>query len=371
MAIRRGFMLKDSMVNIFDGITDHRSTRNQKPPFTSLLGISLLGAISGIDSFSGLGDYAEMHFEGLSQHFDLPHGPPSHDTFQRLFDAIEPEQLHDSFFQFTQQLSTIFEGIIAIDGKTIRNSGNNPLHIVNAWCESNQLVLAQMCVDKKSNEITAIPLLLKLLDLHDRVVTIDAMGCQRKIASQIIEQKGDYLLNLKGNQGSLHEDVKFCFTDQVKQTSLSWEEFNKGHGRLEHRKCYATDDIAWINSHHKWPGLKSIAMVESKRIIKDKVETETRYYISSLEADPEKICKAARAHWGVENKCHWRLDVVFNEDKACITNDNAAENMSIIRKWALNILNKNRGKSSIKSLQRKACMSLEFAKSLIKTFLHA
>lgn len=364
-------MLKDGIIDIFDGITDCRSARNQKHPFISLLGISLLGALSGIDSFSGLGDYAEMHFEGLSKQFDLPNGPPSHDTFQRLFDAMEPEQFHDCFFRFTQQLTKVFEGILAIDGKTIRNSGDNPLHIVNAWCESNQLVLAQICVDKKSNEITAIPKLLKLLDLHNRIVTIDAMGCQRKIASQIIEQEGDYLLNLKGNQGSLHEDVESYFTEQVKQASQSWEEFDKGHGRLEHRKCYVTDDIYWICKHHQWPGLKSVAMVESERRIKDKIETETRYYISSLDADPERICKAARAHWGVENKCHWRLDVVFNEDKACIRNDNAAENMSIIRKWALNILNKKKGKSSLKSLQRKACMSVEFVNSLIKEFFHA
>jgi len=364
-------MLKDGLTQVFDGITDQRSSRNQKHPFISLLGISLLGALSGIDSFSGLGDYAEMHFGGLSKIFDLPHGAPSHDTFQRLFDAIEPSQFHDCFFKFTQQLSRVFEGVIAVDGKTVRNSGPNPLHIVNAWCEANQLVLAQMCVEDKSNEITAIPLLLKLLDLHNRVVTIDAMGCQRKISAQIIEQGGDYLLNLKGNQGRLHDDVGSYFTERNKQSCPSWEEFDKGHGRLEHRKCYVIDTIDWLCEAHQWPGLKSIAMVESERTIKDKVEKDVRYYISSLSADPEKICKAARAHWAVENKCHWRLDVVFNEDKACISNDNAAENMSIMRKWALNILNQKKGKSSLKSLQRKACMSLKFASTLIKDYFHA
>lgn len=244
-------MLKDGIDKIFTGIVDHRSLRNQKHPFTSLLGISLLGALAGIDSFSGLGDYAEMHFEPLSEVFDLPNGPPSHDTFQRLFDAIEPEQFHDSFFTFTQQLNTVLSGVIAIDGKTIRNSGENPLHIVNAWSEANQLVLAQLRVEDKSNEITAIPLLLKLLDLDNRIVTIDAMGCQRKISSQIIEQDGNYLLNLKCNQGSLHDDVKTYFSDTSKGNMAFWEEHDKGHGRIEHRKCYAIDDIEWLCNEHK------------------------------------------------------------------------------------------------------------------------
>jgi predicted transposase YbfD/YdcC len=235
----------------------------------------------------------------------------------------------------------------------------------NAWLSTPTL-----CVEDKSNEITAIPLLLKLLDLNNRIVSIDAMGCQRKIAKQIVEQDGNYLLNLKGNQGSLYDDVKTYFTNTNKSALSFWEEYDKDHGLIEHRKCYAIDNIKWLCDEHKWPGLKSIAMVESTRIIKDKVESDIRFYISSLPANPEQICKAARAHWVVENKCHWRLDVVFNEDGACIGNDNAAENMSIIRKWAMNILNQKKGKSSLKSLQSKACMSFNFAKSLLDDHFH-
>lgn len=365
-------MLQDGLEKVFSGITDQRSQRNQKHPFISLLGISLLGALSGIDSFSGLGDYAEMHFDSLSKVFDLPNGAPSHDTFQRLFDAIDPDEFHTSFFRFTEQISQVLEGVIAVDGKTIRNSGDNPLHIVNAWCETNQLVLAQMRVDEKSNEITAIPKLLNLLSLSNRIVTMDAMGCQRKIASQIIEQDGDYLMSLKGNQCSLHEDVMAYFTEENKAQCEFWEEYDKGHGRIEHRKCYVLDNIEFLNETHQWPGLATIAMVESERTIKGKkTEMDTRFYLCSLPSHAEKICKAARAHWGVENKCHWRLDVVFNEDKACINNDNAAENMSIIRKWALNILSQKKGKSSIKSLQRKASMSFPFLSKLVQDYFHA
>lgn len=369
---RSAIMLGDTVSDIFSNVSDHRSLRNQKHPFSSLLGISLLGAIAGIDSFSGLGDYAEMYFDDLSKVFDLPNGAPSHDTFQRLFDAISPDEFHESFFIFTQKLSQVFEGIIAVDGKTIRNSGANPLHLVNAWCESNQLVLAQICTEQKSNEITAIPELLKLLDLQNRIVTIDAMGCQRKISEKIIEKSGDYLLALKENQKALYDDVKLYFSNETKNDLLIWEESDKGHGRLEHRICYTTDKIKWLQQDHDWPGLESIAMVVSTRTVKNKTTQDIRYYISSLKANPEKICKAARAHWSVENKLHWRLDVVFNEDKSCINNENAAENMSLMRKWALNILTRHKNsKVSIKSLQRKASMSFDFAKSMIFEHFHA
>lgn len=363
-------MLKKGIEQVFATVKDRRSIRNQKHPFTSLLGISLLGSLAGIDSFSGLGDYAEMHYESLSEVFELPYGAPSHDTFQRLFDALEPSEFHDCFFKFTQQLSHILEGVIAVDGKTIRNSSANPLHVVNAWCEANQLVLAQLCVEEKSNEITAIPLLLKLLDLDNRIITIDAMGCQRDIAAQVVEQGGDYVLGLKANQKSLLEDVQAYFMS-CPDNHPSWEEYDKGHGRLEHRHCYATDDIDWLCREHEWPGLKSIAKVESTRTVKGRTEKDIRYYISSLPGNPEQICRAARAHWSVENKLHWRLDVLFNEDGACIRNDNAIENMSIMRKWALNILNQKKGISSIKSLQRKASMSFAFMKNLLSDYFHA
>lgn len=363
-------MIQERLAETFKGIEDPRSRRNQKHPMLSLLGIGLLGGLGGIDSFSGLADYAQAHEESLKELFDLPEGVPSHDTFGRLFDGIKPEQFSKQFQVFTDRLAEAVEGLVAIDGKTIRHSGKgNPLHIVSAWSEANQLVLGQIRVADKSNEITAIPLLLELLDLAGKTVTIDAMGCQREIAQQIIEQGGDYVLALKGNQKTLLEDVKAYF--EQKNNYASWQELDKGHGRYEERRCTATDDIAWLRQEHEWPGLHSIAQVISKREIKGKKSQDVRYYLSSLPAKPELICQAARAHWSIENKLHWRLDVLYNEDGCCIRNDNAAENMAILRKWSMNILNKHKGKSSMKSLQRKASMSFNFMSDLLLKTFHA
>jgi predicted transposase YbfD/YdcC len=265
--------------------------------------------------------------------------------------------------------------IISLDGKTIRNSDSkNPLHIVSAWCSSNQLTLAQYKVGSKSNEIIAIPEVLKLLDLENKIITIDAIGCQRNICEQIVEANGDYLIAVKGNQKTLFEDVKEYFTDKESLANYdSWSEYDKGSGRIEERHCFAIDNIEWLQKQHQWPGLKSIAMIRSKRIKKDKTTEDVRYYISSLVANAEISCKTARTHWGIENSLHWRLDVVFNEDKCCITNDNAAENMDIVRKWALNILQKVKDKpdQSIKGLQRKSAISFKHLSKIVKKIFHA
>lgn len=366
--------MQSELLSIFKNVADPRSYRNQRHPFISIIGISLLGVLSGIDGFSGLADYAEMHLEELQKYLDLPNGAPSHDTFQRVWSTISPTEFLESFHEFTQTIASVFKGgIISIDGKKIRNSGDNPLTIVSAWCAQNELVLAQEKVSDKSNEITAVPKLLRLLDLNSKIVTMDAMGCQREACEQIVEKEGDYLIALKGNQGSLHKDVKEWFQDEKLRSACdTWEEHDKGHRRIESRKAFVTDDIGWLQ-HHQWPHLRSIGMVEAQVTKSKKVTTETRFYISSLPAKAEEICKAARAHWGIENKLHWRLDVVFNEDKACITNDNAAENMDILRKWALNILRKAKEKpdQSIKSVQRKASMSFKYLVSLINKIFHA
>lgn len=365
--------MKNQLATIFKEVEDPRSCRNQKHPLISIIGISLLAALSGVDSFSGMADFVEAHFEDLKSHFELPNGPPSHDTFQRVWSLINPTEFLKSFHEFTKALASAFGAVISIDGKTIRNSGQSPLHIVNAWCASNELVLAQERVSDKSNEITAVPKLLRLLDLSDKIVTMDAMGCQRGACDQIVTQGGDYLISLKGNQGSLHKDVKDWFGDKkfLEECDV-WEEYDKGHGRIEHRKAFVTDAISWLEQH-KWPHLRSISMVKSRVTRAGKDTTETRFYISSLPSSAEKVCRTSRAHWGVENKLHWRLDVVFNEDKACITNDNAAENVDILRKWALNILQKAKEKpdQSIKSIQRKTGMSFKYLISVVNKIFHA
>jgi predicted transposase YbfD/YdcC len=304
----------EDALKYFSNLQDPRSYRNQKHPLRTLIGVSLLASLGGIDSFSGFSDFAEAHFEGLKDYFYFPHGIPSHDTFQRLWDGKDPEEFYQSFHEFTQHIVSSEGHIISLDGKTIRHSGHEKaLHIVNAWCRANQLRLAQEKVDSKSNEITALPKLIKLLDLKGRIVTIDAMGAQRDICSLIVERNGDYVISLKGNQGSLHQDVIDYFNDQkLRDQCCSSEKDDKGHGRLEQRIAYSCDDIEWFEQEHQWPGLKSIGMVKSTVERKGKVTEEVRYYISSLAADARLLNHAVQAHWGIENQLHWRLDVVFN-----------------------------------------------------------
>jgi predicted transposase YbfD/YdcC len=228
-------------------------------------------------------------------------------------------------------------------------------------------VLAQVKTDEKSNEITAIPVLLDRLDLQGQIVTLDAMGCQRAICEQIIDKGGDYVISLKGNQGTLNNNVRLWFEDEKNLLTQSWEEWSKGHGRIEHRFCETTDDIGWLQEIHKWPGLKSIAVVHSTRETKKGIEKESRYYISSLSANAEQIARAARSHWGIENSLHWVLDVTMNEDRIQIHNENAPEILSIMRKWGINIINKNKGKYSIKRMIQKMAMS---PKNLFKMLLN-
>jgi predicted transposase YbfD/YdcC len=359
----------------FSDIDDPRSLRNQKHPLIMLIGTTLLASLAGIDSFSGFADFTEAHYEKLIEYFDFPYGCPSHDTYQRLWEAINPSQFYSSFVLFTASLSKLTQTFINLDGKTIRHSGTKKaLHIVSAWCHANQLVLAQEKVDTKSNEITALPRLIELLDLKGRIVTIDAMGAQRDICAQIIEQGGDYVISLKGNQGTLHQDVADYFANPrfISQCESS-EENDKGHGRIEQRIAHSSGTIDWLQKEHHWPGLKSIGVVNAIVEKGGKKHEEQRFYITSLPSNARLLNQAARAHWGIENQLHWRLDVVFNEDGACIRNDNAAENIDILRKWALNGLQKCKKKpdQSIKSLMRKNAMSFKHLWESVKQIFHA
>ena len=367
--------MQKELAMIFEGLQDPRSTRNQHHPFLSLISIALIGSIAGVESFSALGDFALAKIRDLQRIIDLPNGAPSHDTFQRLFDALDADMFITCFTTFTQKLASRISNnkglrVIAIDGKAVRNSGKkNLLRFVSAWSEENQLVLGHVKVADDSNEITAIPVLLNLLNLYGKIVTIDAIGCQRKISKQIVEGEADYVIAVKSNQKNLFEDIKPYF-ENTDEMSI-WEEYDKGHGRIEKRTCYVTEDIDWLKNEHKWPGLKSIAMVISKRTIREKTSIERRYYISSLSANSKLICNAARAHWGIENKLHWRLDVLYNQDKACIRNDNAVQNMDTLHKWALNVLSPLKGKASTRSLQRKAGYSFDFMLELLEKIFHA
>lgn len=358
--------VQEKLECIFHRIEDPRLERTKKHPLGSILFVVLCSVMAGIDDWVGMQDYCEANLEEFSAVVPLPYGAPSHDTIGRLMSRLDPEAFHECFAEFTLSLKERLREVIAIDGKTMRGSGElgmkAPLHMVSAWATQNRLVLAQVAVDEKSNEITAVPKLLNMLDLEKQVVTMDAMGCQREAAQSIIEKGGDYVLSLKGNQGSLHEDVKFLFEGFDDQLIRNFEgdyheEYDKGHGRIEHRRCWVTDDLGPLIKIHNWPGLQTVAMVESERKVNGKVSSERRFFVSSLGPDAKLIGNAIRAHWEVENKLHWVLDVTYNEDRSQVYKDNSPENLSLIRKWAINLLNKFRGKLSMRRMQKKICMS--------------
>ena len=365
--------MPETLGTYFERLEDPRSARNQRHDFMTLVGTSVLAALSGIDSFSGIHDFVEAHLDDLSQFYEFPHGVPSHDTYQRLWDALSPTQFKACFQEFISSLEKVASDVISIDGKTIRNSGKEKtLHIVSAWCHANRLVFGQEKVDVKSNEIKAIPKVLELLDLENKVITLDAMGAQREICQQILQGQGNYVISLKGNQGTLHEDVKLYFQD-IENHEITNETNDKGHGRLEQRIAVVSHDIDWLNQTHAWPGLKAIGQITATVWKKGKETREVRYYISSMALDAGRLNEVARKHWAIENQLHWSLDVVFNEDKACIRNDNAAENMDILRKWALAVLVKAKTKpeQSIKSLMRKNLMSSKHLFNTVKKLFHA
>lgn len=354
-------MLKP-MREYIENIEDPRRGNATFHPLETIIGIVLLSALAGIDDFVGMEDFAEAHQDALKGVLDLSRGIPSHDTIGRVLSNIDPKSFSDSFQMFVSDLVGKVQGVVALDGKTIRRSGASPAHLVSAWSAENRLSLAQVKVADKSNEITAIPEVLRLLDIENTVITIDAMGCQRDIAAQIVQQKADYVLAIKGNQKTLFEDIKEYFSDDAlrpKDPTIQWD---KGHGRIESRTCYATDDLDWLQDRHHWPHLKSIAMIVSMREEKGQLRAmETRFFLSSLPADPKTIAAAVRQHWGIENTLHWSLDVVFNEDNACVHKNNAPENLALIRKWALNILHQKRPKNmSIKRTMRKALLKPQF-----------
>jgi predicted transposase YbfD/YdcC len=372
-------MERHVLEKFFHMIDDPRSYKNQKHPFQTLIGVSFLAILSGIDSFNGMAEFTEAKFEELSSLFEFPAGVPSHDTFARLWDNISHEQFYQSFELFLDFLKETADRpttIINIDGKTIRNSSlGHGLHLVSAWCQANQLVLAQEKVHDKSNEITAIPLLLDKIDVQDKIITIDAMGTQRKICQDIVLRSGDYVVSLKGNQQSLFKDVQAYFEGLSDPDEIleNCREKNKGHGRIEERHAFVLRDVAFLQKEHQWPGLKSVIMIQSTRTRKDKKSTETRYYISSLTTrTAREFNDIVRAHWSIENQLHWRLDCSFNEDKACITNENGAENIALMRRWAINALSQIKDKKdTTKGLMRKNLMSFKYLISTVNSIFHA
>jgi len=300
--------------------------------------------ICGADNWVAIEEFGLSKEAWFTDLLGLENGIPSHDTFGEVYAAIDTDHFSLCFSRWVADLATLTEGeVIAIDGKCLRRSLDKAskkaaIYMVSAWAQQNNLVLGQVKVDDKSNEITAIPKLLARLDIAGAVVTIDAMGCQKKIAEQIKRQEGDYVLSLKGNQGNLHDDVKTFFTSSLSPDVASVS-YDGGHGRIETRSLRVTADIAWLQERHDWKGLQSIIAVTAKRELDNKVTEETRYFISSLDAnDPKRLERVVRAHWAIENSLHWVLDVAFDEDSNRTRKGHSDANLSVIRHIALNLI---------------------------------
>lgn len=356
--------MTDSLIAPFgrhiDCIKDPRR-HNIRHLFHDMLLIALCAIISGADSWTQVAEYGRSKQQWFSQFLALPNGIPAHDTFGRVFAMIDPKGFENFFRHWVQDFAeSIKDKTVCIDGKTLRGShdrasGKAAIHMVSAWAAEAGLVLGQLKTDAKSNEIIAIPELIKTLALEDAVVTIDAMGCQKKIVRTIIDQKADYVIQVKDNHKRLHEDIALFFQEPANANLDSVETTDGDHGRIETRCYMTTSDISWLQEKHLWAGIKSIAMVTRERDINATVSREKAYFISSLESDAAVIAKAIRAHWGIENSLHWCLDISFREDHCRVRKDHAPENMGILRHMALNLLKREKSlKGGIQTKRLKA-----------------
>jgi len=368
--------ISTSIHRCFQEISDPRLESRCRHDLMPILVISLLATIAGADSYNDIELFAKSKKEWLSTFLDLPNGIPSHDTFNRVFSSISPEEFTKCFITWTQSLSESISGVVAIDGKTLRRSFDSAaeptfLHMVSAWSSGNGLVLGQIRTAAKSNEITAIPQLIDMLDLQDSIVTIDAAGCQKNIAQNILDADADYVLALKANQRGTFEKAQSLF-DKIKKGDAhdifftQYEKTEKNRGRLETR-AVCSIDVSSMDVFASWAGLKNITEIISTREIKERNTTvETRYFISSLPADAELLGKAIRSHWSIENSLHWVLDVVFREDYARNRKDHSAENMATLRRMAINFIKKETSsKTSIRGKRLKAAWSNDYLIKLL------
>jgi predicted transposase YbfD/YdcC len=368
-----------SLLEAFEELTDPRA-RSCSYQLDELLLAAICAVISGAESWTSVVEWSEMKPDWLRQHLPFANGIASHDTFGRVFSLLDAKQFEACFMRWIGELCPSLDGRhIAIDGKCVRGShdgARSAIHLVSAWSSASGLTLGQIRTADKSNEITAIPELLDALEVKGAVVTIDAMGCQRDIAAKIVERGADYVLGVKDNQPGLAEAVKLWFdaADAGKMDRPFWDDIQieKDHGRIETRRCLATDDVAWLQEQNQdWVGLRSLVMIESTREIIGRngngtASVERRYYISSLPAKAALLGNTVRAHWGIENSMHWVLDVAFREDDCRIRVGEAAQNFAILRRIALNLLKKDTStKLGIANKRLKAGWNVDYLAKLM------
>lgn len=370
----------ESIIECFADVPDPRVDRTLDHKLTDILVIGLCSMITVGKHFTDMETFGEAKEEWLRTFLELPNGIPTHHTFNRVFSAIDPDCFSACFVRWAAGICTaVDEEIVAIDGKALRcalNAGDKIPYIVSAWAVKNGLSMGQVKVDEKSNEITAIPELLRLLDLKGCIVTIDAMGTQKNIAAEIVEAEADYVLALKGNHGNAHDEFKEFFDDAVpagsdaKATRPEGMDFHettdKGHGRIEIRRYWHTEDIDWFEDKKHWPGLRSVGMVESTRIIKGQASVERRIFLCSIGRNARRFGEAVRGHWGVENPLHWTLDVTFGEDQSRAREENAAQNLATLRRIALNLAKKNTSsKLPVRRKLIRAALNSDFLSDLL------
>lgn len=364
----------EGFIDFFKKVPDHRVERKKLHRVEDILFLTFCATIAGCDGWDDIELYGKTKLDVLRGYLPYKHGIPSDDTLRRFFRALAPEKFEGCFLEWIKSFQLkLASKIVAIDGKESRHSFDgeqHAMHMISAFASELGIVLGQLKVDGKSNEITAIPQLLDLLDVESATITIDAMGCQTKVVEKIVEKKANYVLGLKGNQGTLHKDVQLLFEKKPKNMRFfSMTEIDKGHGRIETRTCMVSEDIEWLKAEHPdWKNLKSIVEIESTREIKGEVSIEKRYYISDHSANPGIIANAIRQHWGIENKLHWVLDISFGDDQSRIRKGNAPRNMAIVKKTVLNLLQivkKDHPRISLKRMRKLAGWDNNFLNSVL------
>jgi len=344
-------------LDYFKDLPDPRQRAKVLYPLDEVLLLCLLAVLAGSEAITDIARFGEKKLDLLRRFRPFRDGTPSHDHLGDILATLDAEQFQRCFVAWVAALTGVPADIIAIDGKTSRRSyqkkgANAPIHMVSAFAARQRLVLGQVKVAEKSNEIVAIPALLNMLAIEGAIVTIDAMGCQRDIAAKIVAKKADYVLALKGNQGTLRDDIELFATEQkasgFKDTKVSRHETVDGdHGRIETRTYTAFHDVSWLQERHDWPGLKGFIMVESTREIGDKVERETRFYITSLVWLASQLGPVIRAHWAVENSLHWVMDMIFRDDECRLRTDHAPANFTTIKHMALNLIRRAPGQGQL------------------------
>ncbi len=357
--------IQDQWLSYFEDLSDPRHAKGTLHPFLSVVMIAILATIGGAKGWDDIEVYAEGHAHWLETFLDLPWGIPKADCYRRVFAHLAPEALGQCFHRWVSEIVKATGGqVIPIDGKTMRGSYDrglqqSALHVVSAWSSENRLMLGQMKVNEKSNEIKAIPALLKLLDISGSIITIDAMGTQTNIAAQIVAQTADYILCLKANHPKLHKQVKEIFEKAIESDFEGLEKdydqrVETGHHRREIRKLWVlpVNQLGGLYEQHQWAGLQSVVMVYRKRYLSNQVTEETQFFLTSLPCDAQRIGRAIRLHWGIENQLHWVLDVTFGEDASRIRRGHGPENMTLLRRMAISVLNQET--SSKRSVRQKA-----------------